>query len=286
MEMKRVGAAGVAALGLIVGLAGLAPAAQARVSNRVQMADLSCASQKDPQLYALGRAVEAGVSPVAVPIVNDLGGKRLRNADLAAFTVGEMPPGGRRADEVMRELARAAGRPLDVVGPRGMVFPVVDIPVKGMSLDKAVDVVAAASSLTWGFDGKVIRVAPRNEWSFALPKDRDLALAVIEAVRRFAPASVSVEGGALHLVGDEARATQVAGVISSVFAQPRINPFDVTWYKVWPARGEINWSGMPLRTEVVRDFAFAGRGVSMVLKDTSLAAVPRQHLWHRFEVVN
>lgn len=228
--------------------------------------DLSCGSPVRAGVVSMGPLPDVTPQPLVVPIEAEIARKGVRNSDLARLRPMNEDIEGMTADYAMMRLSQAAGRPLWVVTPDGRPGPSVNgVNVADMSLEAAFDAIASSAGLRWKFDGEKVYLLNQREWTILLPTDRDLAIAVTAALREQAGSDVGIRGGVIHFAGSENRASQVSSIVADVFRQSRLDPFDVSWYRVWPSNGNIDWAGLAERTEAVRDIGFAGRGVSMVI---------------------
>lgn len=236
--------------------------------------DLACVGAGQGGIVSVGSVPDATAQPLVVPLEAEISRRGVRNGELGSLRFVSEDVTGQPADYAMMRLSKAAGRPLWVVTSDGKPAPLVEgVDTAGMTLEKAFDAISGAAGLRWKFDGDKVYLLNRREWTILLPSDRDLAIAVGEAIRTRGGENVAVSKGVIHFAGDDARAREVSGIVAEVYRQPRIDPFDVTWYRVWPANGEIDWSGLAERTEAVRDIGFAGRGVSMVIDGDAGATI-------------
>ena len=226
--------------------------------------DLACLPAPRQSSYAVGALPEATAKPVMVPLETMLDRRGNRETELRTFKLAGEKVTGLPADYAMMRLSRKAGKPLWVITANGLPAPAIDLEIGDGDLASALDRIAAAASMRWRYDGQSIYLLDRREWTVLLPAERDLALAVQQMLSLEAP-DAKVEKGVVRIPGDETKAAAVAGLVSRVYAQTRLNPFDVTWYKVYPTRGVIDWATLAERTESVRDFGFAGKGAAIVL---------------------
>ena len=227
-------------------------------------ADLSCQGVSSGALFSVGPLPDAAAQPVLVPVEIEARKKGLKNADLGAVRFNATSLQSLPADYAMMRLSKLGGRPLWVVTQDGDPAPEISMDLAAGTLEDAFDRIAVAANRRWVFDGTTVYLLNRQEWTILLPKDRDLAIAVQTALKAQA-GDAKVYQGLIHIEGDKARADEVSSVVAGVYAQPRITPFDVTWYKVYPTAGVVDWSRLPERTDAVRDIGFSGRGANVVL---------------------
>jgi hypothetical protein len=148
----------------------------------------------------------------------------------------------------------------------------ISLSIPNTNLADAYDRIAAAKGKRWRFDGERVYLLGGREWTLPMPANRDLALAVRDALTKN-NIKASIQGGVMRFQADDAGVTRVRGIVNQVYAQQRLNPYDVKFYKVYPSRGAIDWTALVERTDAIESVTFEGKGATLVMDPTAGSVV-------------
>lgn len=233
----------------------------------------ACVSNDTASVYGMGVIAPASPLPVLAAREAQIVAKGDRSRDLQAMTVPAVDLTGMTLDYALMRLTMAAGHPLLVMTDDGGPGPVVTGPMPSGSLLDVIEGTARSMSMRWRYDGDKIWLFKANDWKVGLPDQRDLNIAAQAAVASIAPSNLRFAGSEMTFSGDMEAAQKVSTTLASLYAQGRLNPHDVTFYKVYPSKGKIAWEGLADRTEAVEMISFDGKGASLVLDATAGAVI-------------
>src|SRR3546814_11562520 len=92
----------------------------------------------------------------------------------------------------------------------------------------------------WRFDGEKVYLLGGREWTIPMPANRDLAIAVKDALASN-QVSATIQNNMIRFEADDDGVVRIRAVVNEVYSQPRLNPYDVKFFKGYPTKGESNW---------------------------------------------
>jgi hypothetical protein len=264
--MRKMVSAAVLATALIAQVAPAADRAPAPV-----VAGGECGYAEDAPIFGVGMATGTGASPILIPLEQGIVQRGDKSAMLRSIKVPAMSVDGWTSDYAMMRLSQIAGRPMWAVTESGQPGAVVSTTIPETNLADAYDRIAAVKGMRWRYDGDKVYILGGREWTVPMPASRDLAIAVKDALSKNR-IDARIDQGVIRFRADDDGASKVSGIVSQVYAQERLNPYDVRFYKVYPTKGAIDWSTLVERTDAVETVAFDGKGATIVL-DPSAGSV-------------
>ena len=231
-----------------------------------------CGIAYDAPIFGVGMGGTTQAAPVLIPIEKEVARKgdksnSLRSVSVPAVDVSEWP-----ADYAMMRVSQLASKPVWAVTQSGSAGSKISLQIPATNLADAFDRIAAVEGKRWIYDGEQAYLLNGREWTMPLPASRDVAFAVKDALSKNA-INAQINNGLIRFEADDAGASKVAGIVSQVYAQPRLNPYDVSFYKIWPVRGAVDWAKLAERTDAVEAVAFDGKGSTVVLDPGSESVI-------------
>jgi len=231
-----------------------------------------CGIAQDAPIFGVGLGGETKAAPVLIPIEQEVARKgdrssSLRSVNVPAVDVSEWP-----ADYAMMRLSQLASKPIWATTQSGQAGNKISVQIPSTNLADAFDRIAAVEGKRWIYDGERAYLLNGREWTIPLPATRDVAFAVKDALSKN-QIDARIEGGLIRFEADDAGAAKIAGILSQVYAQPRLNPYDVSFYKIWPVQGSVDWAKLAERTDAVEAVAFDGKGSTVVLDPGSESVI-------------
>ncbi|MAM83303.1 MAG: hypothetical protein CL472_01305 [Acidobacteria bacterium] len=231
-----------------------------------------CGIVQDAPIFGVGMGGSTQAAPVLIPIEQEVARKgdksnSLRSVSVPAVDINEWP-----TDYAMMRLSQLASKPVWAVTQSGSAGNKISVQIPQTNLADAFDRIAAVEGKRWIYDGERAYLLNGREWTMPLPASRDVAFAVKDALSKNA-IDARIESGLIRFEADDAGAAKVAGIVSQVYAQPRLNPYDVSFYKIWPVRGSVDWAKLAERTDAVEAVSFDGKGSTVVLDPGSESVI-------------
>lgn len=231
-----------------------------------------CGYVEESAIFGVGMGAGTDATPVLIPLEQGIVQRGDKSASLRSVAVPAMDVPNWPADYAMMRLAQASGKQMWAATEDGMPGEAVSVTIPATNLADAFDRIAAVKGKRWRFDGEKVYLLGGREWTVPMPSNRDLAFAVQDALTKNRIAA-RIQGGVIRFQADDAGAAKVTGVISQVYAQSRINPFDVRFYKIYPTAGAVDWAKLAERTDAVETVSFDGKGATIVLDPTAGSVV-------------
>lgn len=242
----------------------------AQQQRQVAPAPLSgeCGFVEEAPIFGVGMAAGTDASPILIPLEQGIVQRGDRSSSLRSIQVPAMQVTGWPADYAMMRLAQAGGRQMWAVTESGQPGDPVTVSIPATNLADAFDRIAAVKGKRWRYDGEKAYLLGGREWTVPMPASRDLAFAVKDALSKNR-IDARIDNGVIRFMADDAGASKVTSIVSQVYAQPRLNPYDVKFYKVYPTKGAVDWAKLAERTEAVETVSFDGKGATVVLDPTA-----------------
>lgn len=218
-------------LDLLLLAAAAATPVQAAPAVDAEMA-LRCSPSPEAPLYARGAgafATHAAGGPV-IPV----------QTGLPALMVEGWSSSGRPLDVTLADLAREARVPLRISG----TWPAVTWAPGKASLRTVVDTMVREAGGTWRMDGATLvvdRKAPDRPYSYARPANRDMTLALIDALRGYGATDVILKSDAITFAASSEVAARIRAKLASIDA---VLAFDAVSIRVRPNDGRFSWAGL------------------------------------------
>ena len=231
-----------------------------------------CGYAEDAPIFGVGMAVGTDATPVLLPIERQIEAKGDKSASLRSVPVPATNVDGWTTDYAMMRLSQVAGRPIWAMTEDGQPGPVISTQIPATSLADAFDRVAAAKGKRWRFDGEKVYLLGGREWTIPMPANRDLAIAVKDALATN-QVSATIQNNMIRFEADDDGVVRIRAVVNEVYSQQRLNPYDVKFFKVYPTKGEINWASLVERTDAIETVSFEGKGATIVLDPTAGAVI-------------
>ena len=231
-----------------------------------------CGFVEEAPIFGVGMAAGTDASPILIPLEQGIVQRGDRSASLRSIQVPAMQVSGWPADYAMMRLAQSAGRQMWAVTESGQPGDPVTVSIPATNLGDAFDRIAAVKGKRWRFDGEKAYLLGGREWTVPMPSSRDLAFAVKDALAKNR-IDARIDNGVIRFMADDAGAAKITTIVSQVYAQPRLNPYDVKFYKVYPTKGAIDWAKLAERTDSVETVSFDGKGATVVLDPTAGAVI-------------
>lgn len=259
---------------LFLAAIGVASVSHVALAAEAKNANFSneCGIALDAPIFGVGMAVDTDPTPVLKPIEQGIVARGDKSAQLRSIPVNAVDVQNWTADYAFMRLSQVAGKPIWAVTEDGMPGASVSAHIPATNLADAFDRIAAVEGKRWRYDGDKVYLLGGRDWSVPLPASRDLALAVRDALAKNA-INAKIEPTKISFQADDAGAAKVSNVLMQVYAQERLNPYDVSFYKVYPTKGAIDWSTLAERTDSVESVSFDGKGATIVLEPTAEAVV-------------
>lgn len=227
-----------------------------------------CGFVEEAPIFGVGMAAGTDASPILIPLEQAIVQRGDKSASLRSIQVPAMQVTGWPSDYAMMRLAQSAGRQMWAVTESGLPGDPVSVSIPATNLADAFDRIAAVKGKRWRYDGEKAYLLGGREWTVPMPASRDLAFAVKDALSKNR-IDARIENGVIRFNADDAGASKVTSIVSQVYAQPRLNPYDVKFYKVYPTKGAVDWAKLAERTDAVETVAFDGKGATLVLDPTA-----------------
>ena len=231
-----------------------------------------CGFAEDAPIFGVGMASGTVATPLLIPLEQGIVERGDKSATLRSVTVPATTVDAWTADYAMMRLSQVAGRPMWAMTENGQPGEVVSVAIPQTNLADAFDRIAAVKGKRWRFDGERVFLLGGREWTVPMPASRDLAIAVKDALAKNR-IEARIEKSAIRFQADDAGAAKVSGIVSQLYAQSQLTPYDVQFYKVYPAKGSIDWSALVERTDAVETVSFDGKGAMLVLDPTAGAVI-------------
>jgi len=256
--MKKLILAAIAAVSTVSAVAGAAP---------LDERSLRCSVPVDAPFFARSAGAISAVT---------------KGASLSTRSPGTLPgvmvDGWRPAPgplaKVLADLGAEAG--FSVAGAEA--FGPVIWGGRTASLTQAVDNLTGQVGAVWSFDGKTLKIsaappaaATVYRASIALPRERDVTLALLDTLRGLDARQVSVAGDRISFA---ANAASLARIQTSIGGISEIYSFDVSFLEGRPSDGRYSWSkiGSGTATSGAGGQALVADGMASSLLDTLRAA--------------
>lgn len=227
-----------------------------------------CGYAEDAPIFGVGMAVGTDATPILLPIERQIELKGDKSASLRSVPVPATNVDGWTSDYAMMRLSQVAGRPIWAMTEDGLPGAVISTNIPATSLADAFDRVAAMKGKRWRFDGEKVYLLGGREWTIPMPVSRDLAIAVTDALSKN-QVNASIQNGMIRFEADDDGVATIRAVVNEVYSQQRLNPYDVKFFKVYPNKGEINWTSLVDRTDSIETVSFEGKGATIVLDPTA-----------------
>lgn len=231
-----------------------------------------CGYAEDAPIFGVGMAAGTDATPILLQVEKAIVAKGDRSESLRSVPVPATKVEGWTADYAMMRLSQTAGRPIWALTEDGRPGDQISLSIPATNLADAYDRIAASKGKRWRFDGEKVYLLGGREWTLPMPGNRDLALAVKDALTKN-NVKASIQGGVMRFQADDAGVTRIRGIVNQVYAQQRLNPYDVKFYKVYPTRGAIDWTALVERTDAIENVTFTGKGATLVMDPTAGAVV-------------
>lgn len=272
-DMRKLAFKAAAAAVLVQALAATAPASAATPPVAADpAAGGECGFAEDAPIFGVGMAAGTNATPILLPIEQGIVQRGDKSASLRAVPVPAAVVENWTSDYAMMRLSQMAGRPIWAVTENGQPGALISASLPATNLADAFDRIAAQKGMRWRYDGDKVYLLGGREWTVPMPGSRDLALAVQDALVK-SKIDARIAGGMIRFHADDEGAAKVSAIVSQVYAQQRLNPYDVRFYKVYPSKGAIDWSTLAERTDAVESVSFDGKGATVVLDPTAGAVV-------------
>src|SRR3546814_20510619 len=115
----------------------------------------------------------------------------------------------------------------------------------------------------WRFDGEKVYLLGGREWTIPMPANRDLAIAVKDALASNQVSATS-QNNMIRFEADDDGVVRIRAAVNEAYSQQRLNPYDEKFFKVYPTKGEINWASLVERTDAMETDAYEGTGAKIV----------------------
>jgi hypothetical protein len=242
------------------------------VQTRSVSAASECGYAEDAPIFGVGMAAGTNATPVLLPIERQIEAKGDKSSSLRSVPVPATNVDGWTADYAMMRLSQTAGRPIWALTEDGQPGAIISTNIPATSLADAFDRIAATKGKRWRYDGEKVYLLGGREWTIPMPTSRDLAIAVKDALAKN-DVKASIENNMIRFEADDDGVSRIRAVVNEVYSQPRLNPYDVKFFKVYPTKGEINWSSLVERTDAIETVSFEGKGATIVLDPTAGAVI-------------
>jgi hypothetical protein len=231
-----------------------------------------CGYVEEAPIFGVGMATGTTPTPILLQVERQIEQKGDKSSLLRSVQVPATNVESWTSDYALMRLSQTAGRPIWAQTEDGRPGEIISVNIPATNLADAFDRVAAAKGKRWRYDGEKVYLLGGREWTLPLPASRDLAIAVKDALVKNS-LKVAVQGSVLRFQADDAGVARIRGVIDQVYAQQRLNPYDVKFFKVYPTKGQIDWAALVERTDSVESVSFEGKGATLVLDPTAGAVV-------------
>lgn len=231
-----------------------------------------CGYSEDAPIFGVGMAVGTDATPVLLPIERQIEAKGDKSASLRSVPVPATSVDNWTADYAMMRLSQVAGRPIWAMTEDGQPGAIISTNIPATSLADAFDRIAAAKGKRWRFDGEKVYLLGGREWTIPMPANRDLAIAVKDALTSN-QVNATIQNNMIRFEADDDGVVRIRAVVNEVYSQQRLNPYDVKFFKVYPTKGEINWAALVERTDAIETVSFEGKGATIVLDPTAGAVI-------------
>ncbi|QAY80120.1 hypothetical protein [Sphingosinicella sp. BN140058] len=231
-----------------------------------------CGYSEEAPIFGVGMAAGTTPTPILLQIEQQIVAKGDKSAMLRSVPVPATNVENWTSDYALMRLSQTAGRPIWAVTEDGRPGEIISAQIPATNLADAFDRVAAAKGKRWRFDGERVYLLGGREWTLPMPASRDLALAVADALQKNNVKAV-ITGNMIRFQADDAGVARIKGIVDQVYAQQRLNPYDVKFFKVYPTKGQVDWTALVERTDSVETVSFEGKGVTMVLDPTAGAVI-------------
>lgn len=202
-----------------------APAADAEMSLR-------CSPSPEAPLYARGAGAFAS-RPSGGPVT-------LVQTGLPSLMVEGWSSSGRTLDVALADLAGEANVPLRIAG----TWPAVAWAPGKAPLRSVVDSLVREAGGTWRMDAGTLvveRRTPDQPYSYARPANRDMTLALIDALRGYGATDVTLKSDAITFSASPEVATKIRTKLASIDA---VLAFDAVAIRVRPNDGRFAWANL------------------------------------------
>lgn len=231
-----------------------------------------CGFAQDAPIFGVGIAAGTDATPILLDVDKRIQAKGDRSESLRSVKVPAINVAGWTSDYAMMRMSQTAGKPIWVLTEDGRPGDVVTLNVPATNLADAFDRIAAQKGKRWRYDGENVYLLGGREWTIPMPTNRDLAIAVQDALtKNKVPAKI--QGGLIRFQADNSEVQRVRGIVNQVYTQQRLNPYDVTFYKVYPIRGQIDWGSLVERTDAIESVTFDGKGATLIMDPTSASVI-------------
>lgn len=227
-----------------------------------------CGFDEQAPIFGVGIGAGTSASPIMIPLEKQIIARGDKSASLRSIPVPALQIHGWTTDYAMMRLSASAGKPIFAITENGGPGDTLDLDIPATSLADAYDRIAAAKGLRWRYDGDKVYMLGGRAWSLPLPASRDLAIAVRDALLKN-NVKATIEANMVRFQSDDSGAERVSAVVAQVYAEPRLNPYDVHFYRVYPSAGAIDWTHLADRTDAVESVDFAGKAATVVLDPTA-----------------
>lgn len=231
-----------------------------------------CGYLEEAPIFGVGMPTDARATPVMIPLEQGIVQRGDKSATLRSVPVPSLSVNEWTADYAMMRLSQLAGKPTWALTQDGQPGEVISVEIPATNLADAFDRVAAVKGKRWRYDGEKVYLLGGREWTMPLPANRDISLAVQDALHKNNFGG-RIEGGVLRFEADDAGVARVTAMVNQVYSQKRLNPYDVKFFKVYPVKGEIDWGSLVERTSAVETISFDGKGATIVLDGSAGAVV-------------
>lgn len=253
-------------------LAATAATCALAVPAGAQVANSQCGFPEDAPIFGVGVSAGTAATPILQPLEKQIVAKGDRSETLRSVAVPATAVSQWTSDYAMMRLSQVAGRPIWAMTESGQPGEVVSLNIPATNLADAFDRVAAAKGKRWRYDGEKVYLLGGREWTIPMPQNRDLALAVEDALTKNR-VKAAIVGSVIKFEADNAGVERIRGVVNQVYAQKRLNPYDVRFFKVYPTRGYVDWSALVERTDAIESVTFNGKGATLVMDPTAGAVI-------------
>ncbi len=264
--MKTLRAAALAA-SFLCAIPGSALASSTPAQNLNQ-----CGFLEEAPIFGMGTPAGTAATPILQPLEQGIVSRGDKSEHLRNVPVPATNIDGWTSDYAMMRLSQLAGKPIWALTEDGSPGDVISLQVPPSSLAHAFDMIAEHKGKRWRYDGEKVYLLGGREWSMPLPASRDVALAVRDALTKH-DVDVTYEGHRIRFQADNDGVAKISAIVSQVYAQDRLNPYDVKFYRVYPTKGQIDWATLIERTDAIETVSFEGKGATVVLDPTAGAVV-------------
>ena len=193
---------------------------------------LRCSPSPEAPLYARGAGAFASRMSGG-PVVPD-------QAGLPALMVDGWSTTGRTLDVALSDLSKEAGVPLRIAG----TWPAVSWAPGKASLRTVVDTLVRDAGGTWRMEAGTLVVDRKvvdRPYSYARPANRDMTLALLDALRGYGATDVSLTTDVITFAASSEVASKIRTKLAAIDA---VLAFDAVAIKVRPNEGRYAWQNL------------------------------------------